>query len=358
MYLKRFKNLYDTERPRIPELEHTILRLQRNEKPDDWDDEVYRLICDSLPRSILQKYPDPIHFYEKLSAFINIPQERIVVTSGIDEPIRSLMLLCCEPGDVVSVPTPTYAMYSVYAEMLGVRLHNIPLMPGQYLSEKDLIRHVDTSSKILFLPNPSQPIENLYSLTQLSKIASFCQQNDTLLAIDEAYQFMGADSALPLTETFENVLVMRTFSKAFGAASIRLGYTVGSEEAVKPLSAFRLAHESNAMSLHVGSILLDQFDTIVSRSISRILQGRDFLRQASLDYGWQAWGEAGNYVLIDLADPELRDYTADKLADRGIHVKGNFSHPLESHILVTCGPVEMMRTFFDNLKDIVKSAKT
>lgn len=342
-------------RPRIDEPENTVLRLSRNEKPDDWEPEIRDLIFGSLAMIKLQRYPDPVSFYEKLSAFLQIPQEQIIVTSGIDEPIRSLMLLCCDPGDTVCAPGPTYAMYGVYAEMLGLHLHNIPLSAGRYLSVEELIEQIDTSSKILFLPNPSQPIENLFDLEQIRLIATFCSNNDILLAIDEAYHFMGAESAIPLIENHENVLVMRTFSKAFGAASIRLGYTVGSVKTVKPLAAFRLAHETNSLSLSVGSTLLDNFDTVVMASVKRILEGRDFLRQACLDHGWQAWGEAGNYVLIDLVDPTLRDHVTSELASRGIFVKGAFPPPLESHILVTCGPVEMMRTFFDTLKGIVET---
>jgi histidinol-phosphate aminotransferase len=242
--------------------------------------------------------------------------------------------------------------------MLGLRLHTIALTPGRYLKAEELIKQVDATSKVLFLPNPSQPIENLFDLEQIRMIAAHCDNHNILLAVDEAYHFMGSVSALPLMNSFDNVLVMRTFSKAFGAASIRLGYTIGSQKAVKPLAALRLAHESNAMSLHIGCVLLDHFDTVVSASIERILEGRNFLRQSCLDYGWQAWGKAANYVLIDLANEELRDHAVAELVSRGIYVKGNFRKPLQTHILVTCGPLEMMRTFFDNLKNIVETTKT
>ena len=223
-------------------------------------------------------------------------------------------------------------------------------MPPETLAE-----NIDASSRILFLPNPSQPVENVYDLDQLRTLAAICRDRDILFAVDEAYHFFGAPSVLPLINEFDNLLVLRTFSKAFGTAGIRLGFAAGSKKAIGPFKAFRLAHEANSLSFHVGEVLLDNFDTFVKGNIENICEGRDVLRQACLDYGLPAWGEAGNFVLIDLRDPVRSKNVRQQLADKGIHVKGGFGAPLDRHILVTCGPADMMRSFFDAFVEILES---
>jgi len=331
------------------------MRLQRNEKPDDWGDELYELVFANAPELHLQRYPDPAPFYEKLSRFLNVPQENLVVTSGIDEPIRTLVTLCCDPGDTIIAPSPSYAMYNVYAKIHGVNVNPIAFQPGEFLPPEALGEAIDALSRILFLPNPSQPVENVYDLSQLRTLAGLCREKGIMLAVDEAYHFFGAETAMPLINEFDNVLVMRTFSKAFGAAGLRLGCVAGSEKAIAPLKAFRLAHEANSLSLHVGEVLLDNFDTFVKSNIEKVCEGRDVLRQACLNYGFQAWGEAGNFVLIDLGNTARSVEVHRELAKRGIHVKGGFSAPLDHHILATCGPADMMRSFFDVLVEIFES---
>lgn len=355
MYLKRFQHLYNSPRPRIAEDDNVTMRLQRNEKPDDWGNDLYELIFANAPELRLQQYPDPLRFYQKLSQFLNVPQENLVITSGIDEPIRTLMTLCCDPGNIITAPSPSYAMYSVYAKMHGVKVNPIAFQPGEFMSPEFLAGNIDASSRILFLPNPSQPVENVYDLDQLRTLAGIFRDKEILFAIDEAYHFFGAETALPLISEFDNVLVLRTFSKAFGAASIRLGYVAGSEKAIGPLAAFRLAHEANSLSLHVGEFLLDNFDTFVKKNIQNIREGRDILRQSCLDYGLPAWGESGNSVLIDLQDHTLSKNVHQELAGKGIHVKGGFGAPLDRHILVTCGPADMMRSFFEALVGILEN---
>lgn len=352
MYLKRFQRLYEFSRPRIPEPDNVTIRLQRNEKPDDWGNDFYELIFANTPGLRLQRYPDPVPFYGKLSRFLKVPQENLVVTSGIDEPIRTLMTLCCEPGSSIIAPSPSYAMYEVYAKMHGVKVNPIAFQPGEFLPPETLAENIDASSRILFLPNPSQPVENVYDLDQLRTVAALCREREILFTIDEAYYFFGAPSALPLIKEFDNLLVLRTFSKAFGAAGIRLGYAAGSEKAIGPLKAFRMAHEANSLSLHVGEALIDNFDTFVKKNIENISEGRNVLRQACLDYGFPAWGEAGNFVLIDLQDNARSKEVHQQLAERGIHVKGGFGAPLDRHFLVTCGPPDMMRSFFDMFVEI------
>lgn len=355
MYLKRFEHLYDIDRVRIPEPENVRLRLQRNEKPDAWPPAVYEAAFGSIPPPELQHYPDARPFYEKLSAFLDIPEERLVVTSSIDEPIRTLMTLCCDADDTFAVPWPGYAMYDVYSRILAIRQTRIVYEPDRFMPPEEFVSQIDPACRLVFLPNPNQLVENHFDIDQLSEIADHCRSRDILLAVDEAYHFLGATSAMPLIDRFDNVVVMRTYSKAFGGASLRLGYVAGSERAIKPLQSYRLAHESNALSLHVGCTFLDRFTDLIEPGVRGIRDGRDYLREACLEHGFKAWGEVSNNVLIDLGTADTMTRVVAALRERGIFVKSAFPAPVDHHIQVSCGPVEMMQDFFGNLADVWRS---
>lgn len=355
MYLERFKHLKNFARIRIEESPNITMRLQRNEKPEDWGRDFYELLTADAPGMRLQRYPDPGPLYQKLTGFLNISEENLVVTSGIDEPIRTLITLTCNRGSTITAPSPTYVMYEVYAKIHSIKFNAITFQPGVFLPPQVLLETIDSSSQIMFLPNPSQPVENVYDLDQLRTIATACMDMGMLFVLDEAYHYFGAPSGIPLINEFDNLLVLRTFSKAFGAAGIRLGYAVGSQKAMAPLKAYRLAHEANSLSLHVGEFLLDNFDTFVCDNIMNTCNARDFLRQACVDYGFSAWGKFGNSVLIDLQKPSNRIKVFEMLIERGIHVKSGFEVPLDRHILVTCGSKVMMQSFFNVLVEIWES---
>ena len=357
MYLKKNQHLYDIKRNRIPEPSNVVLRLQRNEKPDNWPEEFIDSIYNSLPKDILQKYPDAVPFYDKLASFLNVPQENLLVTSGIDEAIKTLIMLSCDSGDSFAVPMPGYAMYIVYSKLFNTRLFPIEYDPNRFMSPEELIIIIPDDIKILFLPNPCQPIENCYNVKQLSIIADYCLMKNILFAVDEAYHFFGAQTAIPLVEKFDNLIVLRSFSKAFGAASIRLGYAIGQPKVIDPLSAIRLAHEANAFSLNIGSLLLDCFNEEIKRSINDICQGRDYLRESAIKNGFNAWGKKSNCVLIEIETEEKMKQITESLKTKGIYVKGGFQKPFNHHMLVTCGPLQVMKDFFNEFLTILEELK-
>ena len=355
LYLEKFRHLYDLPRIRVaePDPGSQVMRLNRNEKPDNWPKELLDRIYSSIPENLLQRYPDQGPFYAKLSKFLGVPEHSLLITSGVDEAIRGIITLCCEPGDTFAVPWPGYAMYDVYARMFDCRLSPIIYTTDRFMGPEELCARVPAGSKVLFLPNPSQPVENCFDLEELGKIAAYCRDQDIIFAVDEAYHFYGAPSALPLIEDYDNVLVMRSFSKAFGAASLRMGYVAGSPEALTPLSALRLAHEASGLSLHAASVLIECFDSHLKPSIDSICEGRDFLRTRANDSGFPAWGRVSNYVIIDLTSNERMLTATKSLEAQGIYVKGRFPEPLDHHIMVTCGPLPMMDRFFDALLEAV-----
>lgn len=345
MTAPRFAHLSDFPRARIAEPDNVKLRLQRMEKPQAWPVDLMTKIR-MFPASAINQYPRYDLFYEKLAGFVGCGVENLIVGHGSDELIRSIFAIYTSPGDGVAFPYPSYAMYEVYCRMFGVEADKMVSYPGSGGS----CGMIEENSGIIFIVNPGQPIETFESYFHLYVLASMCDVSDKLLVIDEAYFGFGAETALPLIEEFDNVIILRTFSKVFGAAGLRLGYAIGSEKAIAPLKAFRLAGEASAFSMHTASVLIDHFDSHVQPSIDAICEGRDWLREkVKSELHIDAWGQYGNHVLIDVIYEEWAQTLAANLARQGTYVNAGLPAPVNHHLLVTAGPVPMMEIFFEQL---------
>lgn len=342
-----WEHLQDIERRRIVLPDYVHMRLNRLEKPEPWSVKLQTEIAIELETATLQRYPSYEPFYHRLADFFGAPVERLVVGAGIEEFIRNLFMLA---GGKVAILWPTCAMFELYARIFNVPLLRIVTPPSG--PQPALPDALDDDVRLVLLANPGQPVDTLYSLDELRAIAAWCDARGATLAVDEAYHGFGAPTALPLIDEFARVTVLRTFSKAFGAASIRLGFAVSSPAVHRELNAVRQSGEVSAMSMTVARVLMNNFDR-VQAAIDHTIAGRDWLRNRLIADGLEARGDHANHVLIGFRDAEHRATVGQRLADRGILIKADYPAPLARHALVTCGSVQLMTDFHGELARVV-----
>jgi histidinol-phosphate aminotransferase len=347
MLRKCFAHLNTIERKRIVMPAVVGMRLNRGERPEPWPVAVQAAVSNALARrlSTFQQYPSYQEFYEKLSNYIGIPTSQIVVGAGIEEFIRTLMFLCCDPGQKAAVLWPTCAMYDIYAQAFGVDLIRVKPEPGKPFGMTDFMEAIPGDTRVVFVPNPGQPVETCFNIVQLTLLADMCQYSGMVLAIDEAHFGFGAPTALPLVKKYNNVVVMRTFSKFYGAASIRVGYAVGQPRIIKSLHAVRPSGEIAGPSLIIASTLLEHHETFVAYA-KEVAEARDWLREQIINLGFMAWGKAGFSLLVEFPTSEDALGVADTLAQRGVLVKSGFPEPVEKCILFSCGSMLLAKRFF------------
>ena len=231
MFIKNNLHLKEIKRFRVSEgrdLEKG-LRLDRNEKVDLWPEDFINKVLSSKPKSFFSTYPEISNLYEKLANFNNVNINQILITSGIDGSIKNLFSVLLKENDNVGVFSPTYLMYKVYSSIYKVNCFQIGYSEDYKINKSELEKFFTLKPKILFVPNPNQPIESSLSLLELKDLAVKCKDNNCFLVIDEAYYHLGSDTGISLIKDFENVIILRTFSKAFGVPSIRTGYTISNE---------------------------------------------------------------------------------------------------------------------------------
>jgi len=349
-----FQHLGTLERKRISTAPNVVLRLNRGERVEPLPRDLLTAMTYAVRASSIQQYPDYAPFYTRLGLHVGMPPSQLVVGAGIEEFIRTLMFLCCEPKERVAVLWPTCAMYEIYSRAFGLRLMKMLTEPGTQTPMSSLI-HVFKAVeglKLIFIPNPGQPVETCYNLDDLEALAAWTASQGITLAIDEAHYGFGAPTAQALIQRWGHVLVLRTFSKFFGGAGLRVGFAMGQEPLIKALHAVRPSGEITGPSLAMATVALDRFTEFETNALY-VIAGRDYLRKAVRSLGLRAWGSFGFSVLIEFASEEVAVLVAHRLEEQGIYVKAGLPPPVEKCMLVACGYVPTMQTFFTALRDVV-----
>lgn len=194
----------------------------------------------SITEQDFNRYPDPYQreLKEKLSAIKNVPADQIFLGNGSDEAIDLLFRAFCNPGkDNVILLPPTYGMYGVSASINQVEMRNVSLTEDFQLQPEKILAASDDNTKILFICSPNNPSGNSMKMEDME----FLLRNfKGLVVIDEAYvDFMSQQSFATRLDEFQNLLVIQTFSKAWGLASLRLGMAFGSRDLIKVLNKIK-----------------------------------------------------------------------------------------------------------------------
>ncbi len=263
---------------------------------------------------------------------------------GIDGGIKTLLEILTEPGDTIGVASPTYLMYMVYAKLFQLNFAEIKYKEDFSFNFEDFDSFLASKPKIFFLPNPNQPIESAFSKEQLRDFARKTLAAGCLFVIDEAYHMFGCESGIQLIDEFENVVVVRTFSKGFGVPSIRLGYMISSKENMNILSKTRFAHESNSLSNSVAEYLIDNYN-LVEMYNKQVIESREALKPILASLGIKTHGSNGNYLLLDLGTSDQAQSYVKFLKDQFIYVKGPWANPWAKYVTITIGPLEKMQRF-------------
>jgi len=345
MLSPRFQHLAEIERRRIsmpPGMGY--LRFNRLEKPDPWPEWLLDDIRQNLPLDQIQRYPDYPPFYERLAKHLDVPADRLVVGAGIEEFARSLFMICGDPGDSIVVhPWPSCAMFGIYARVFQLNLVRaaLPVPDGFH----------DANLKLVWLVSPGQPVESLLSVEALREIATETRDIGCVLAIDEAYYGFGAPTALELVDEFDNVVVLRTFSKAYGCAGLRVGYAVAQEPLKRALDAVRQSGEVSSLSMWIATRLMDS-PGYVEDSTRDVRRGRNILLAALHTCGLNAYGSHANYVAVHVPDAQR---VARDLCMRDVWVRSFSPNEGAPHdwLLVTCGTIGGAGAFFSELRDLL-----
>ncbi len=224
------------------------------------------------------RYPDPYQaeIKTKLAPIKGCRPAQIFLGNGSDEPIDLIIRLTCEPKeDNIIILPPTYGMYEVSASVNNIEIQKIPLTSDYQLDTEKIIASINSKTKLIFICSPNNPTGNLIDRKAILEIIKNFQQG--IVIIDEAYNdFSDEPSFVPELDHFPNVMVLQTFSKAWGLASLRLGMAFGNEALIKLLNKIKYPYNINGLT---QKALLENIGNIdfVKNSVKTLNQNRKIL---------------------------------------------------------------------------------
>lgn len=296
------------------------------------------------------RYPDPrqIALKEKISKIKGVPADQIMLGNGSDEPIDLIYRIFCEPGvDNVVAIEPTYGMYGVCADVNNVEYRPIKLDDKFDINGRETITAVDEHTKVMWFCSPNNPTGNL--LTR-NKLAFMCYNFPGIVVIDEAYaDFSSQESWLKTLNQFPNLIVLQTFSKAWGMASVRCGMAFASKQIIELFNKVKYPYNINLLTQQFVSERLDHEDEM-KQQVQQILAERSRMAEElqKLDCVETVYPSEANFLLVKVDDAELR---YDQLMMSGVIVRNRNKVQLcEGCLRITIGTPEENNELLYNLQ--------
>lgn len=270
------------------------------------------------------RYPDPLQWSlkQKIAKVKNIAPENIFLGNGSDEPIDLVIRIFCEPRiDNIVAVDPTYGMYQVCAEVNDVEYRKVLLNENFDLDAQKLLEKRDRNTKLIFLCSPNNPTGNLLSREEIKKVLdSFTG----IVVVDEAYiDFASEATWLNDLEKYPNLIILQTFSKAWGLAAVRLGMAFASAEIIKLFNKVKYPYNVNILTQNFVGDELDKLE-LRKQWIATLLEGRNYLinELPKLTFVEKIYPTDANFILVKVEDANS---LYKQLADKGVIVRNRNS---------------------------------
>ncbi|MDX2163940.1 MAG: histidinol-phosphate transaminase [Gammaproteobacteria bacterium] len=343
--LKTFKS-YSSARD---EAKNGRIWLNANESPYD---------IELSDQTKINRYPDKQNsaLVSKVAELFQIKSEQLLISRGSDEAIDLLVRLCCTAGkDNILICPPTYGMYSVSAKLQNAGIIQIPLKKnkGFQLDVEGILANQNNNIKIIFICSPNNPTGNSINKSDILK-ACEAYAGKSLVVVDEAYvDYADENSMAEYIDQYKNLVILRTFSKAYGLAGARIGFLIANPEIIQwmlkviapyPLSAIVTEYCLDALSAARLQLINAQRDITKTERLK--------LFNALKDLTWvkKIWPSDANYLLIETKNAQV---IMRKCAEHGVVIREMFDKPgLENAIRISIGTPEQNQELINVLGEI------
>lgn len=297
-----------------------LLKLDLNEHSEGapvWA----QLAAQSFPDEHIWRYVDRFDFERKMADFYALDPAQVLATNGGDESIFYLYSALTADTPVI-VPQPTFGYYEELATHWPLTLVSIPPMADLRLDWSALMHTVSQHrNALIVLVRPNNPTGELTPRTDLIALLDLCRKQQSRLLLDEAYAEFAEDHALDLLDHHPHLIILRTFSKAYGLAGLRLGYLLANGEQLNALRPRVMPYNVSSFTLFIGSQAFDATAQAETKRYTRaVCETRDRLYQWLCNKQIPVFASQANYLLLDLGDARA-NFAAAVLCQAGISVR-------------------------------------
>jgi len=354
MAIKRhLKNLYRTNPGAFSR--KGFLRLDMNESVTGLPLDFVRRCLGRIDPQSLSAYPEYASLQRKIARHNKLKPENIILANGSDAAIKYIFDAFISQGDKVLLTEPTFAMYPVYCKMFAAKAITVKYNSDLSFPGREFLKRIRPGLKMAVVVNPNNPTGSTIGPSVLSAILKRAAANDVLLVVDEAYFYFYPFSVIEQVKKYKNLIVLRTFSKLCGMASLRLGYAASCAQVIEALRKVRPTYDANGLAVHLAEELLDN-SGIIQKMVKSANAGKKYLARRLSGAGIEHIEGRANFILIKCRGEAER--TVRQLKKKNILVAGGFKPDfLKDYIRVSVGDKVVMKQFCDIFFDIRKDGK-
>jgi len=328
-----------------------LLRLDFNENTVGCSPKVLEAI-NNIKEEEIASYPEYRKFKDKLANSLRVKPEQLMISNATDEAIMVVMQTYVDRNEEVIIPTPTFAMFRFYAQIAQAKIKEVLYAADLRFPVKKLLNDISKKTKLVILCNPNNPTGSLIEKKEVIKIVEKAQRNEALVLLDEAYYQYSEIECLDLIPRYDNLVIIRTFSKAYGLGGLRLGYAVSNEEIIKNLLKVGSPYSVNTVAIVAASAAIKD-DAYIRWYVNEVKVAKKIIYEELKKMRIKTYPTSANFLIAKF--PKRADEVEEKLREKGILVRNRSDYPLLSDCLrIGIGTVKQTKELVDALQEILK----
>ncbi len=349
-YKKKIEKVYRLKNSSLSR--YGNLSLDKNERVSIFEKKFFKSFLNKLSSEKISLYPEVSTLYHSLAKHHKLKEGNFVLTNGIDGAIKSCFDLFVSKNDKVIILKPTFAMVDIYCDLSEAKKIEINYDRKLNLDLEKLIKSIKKDISLIIIANPNSPTGTIISNENIKRIIKKAHISKVPVLIDEAYYEFSNFSVLPLLKKFNNLIIARTFSKAFGLAGLRVGYIVTNYKISKLFFNLKPMYEVNSVGILACNLLLKDY-SILKKYIKETKKGEEllikFLERNKIGYIktfanfiYINFEKRINYIHTEL----LKNKIATK---KGLNIKG-----YKNYLRITTGPIKETQKLILKLRKLFK----
>ena len=294
----------------------------------------------------LTRYPEREPVERIVAEHLGVAAEQLVLTNGVDEAIHVLFETFLDDGDELLLPVPTYTMYEVYASATDARAVTVQAAEDLQFPFERLLSAITPRTKIIAIANPNSPSGSVATRQQIVEIAR--RAPDAVVLVDEAYFHFFGETVMDMVGSVPNLMVARTFSKAYGLAGLRLGVLAGPVELMKWVRRVLSPYSVNSLALACLPAALEDTEYL-DWYVGEVLAARTEFEAALDELKIRRWPSRANFVLVEIG-AKHKEFVR-LMSAGGVLVRDRSNDPgCNGCVRITIGTREQMREAVSVLK--------
>ncbi|MBQ8288829.1 MAG: histidinol-phosphate transaminase [Clostridia bacterium] len=324
------------------------IKLNTNESPYPPSPKALAVIEGEATRLNLYSDPTARALHEAIAAHYSITADRVIASNGSDE-ILAFAFDAFANGKSLAFPDVTYGFYPVFANLFGIPYTTVPLDETFTIRVEDYA-HIDST---VVIANPNAKTGTYLPLSKIEELV--VQNRDRVVIVDEAYIDFGGESAIPLTDRYDNLLVVQTFSKSRNLAGARVGFAVGCAELIADLNRVKYSfnpYNVNRLSMAAAAQAMKD-EAYFDECTGKIIETRSFIAEALTKLGFTYPASKANFILAH-SDKIGGKELYQKLKAKGVLVRHLSDQRITDSIRITIGTKEQMETLIQKIQEILE----